>query len=71
LAPAVPSGDGVPRSCRALELEHYEAFISTKLGDVPGIARLDSHLTMKTIKSLGGQLIAAARGSAASRDLRQ
>jgi DNA-binding Lrp family transcriptional regulator len=33
------------------DLAQYEAFISTKLGDVPGISRLDSHLTMKTIKS--------------------
>jgi DNA-binding Lrp family transcriptional regulator len=41
------------------DLEHYEAFISTKLGDVPGIARLDSHLTMKTIKSPDGQLTRA------------
>ena len=48
------------------DLEHYEAFISTKLGDVPGIARLDSHLTMKTIKSLDGQLV-PARGAATSR----
>jgi DNA-binding Lrp family transcriptional regulator len=33
------------------DLVQYEAFVSTKLGDVPGISRLDSHLTMKTIKS--------------------
>jgi DNA-binding Lrp family transcriptional regulator len=32
-------------------IESYETFVSTKLGDVPGIAKLDSHLTMKTIKS--------------------
>ncbi len=32
-------------------LESYETFISTRLGDVPGVAKLDSHLTMKTIKS--------------------
>jgi DNA-binding Lrp family transcriptional regulator len=32
-------------------LESYETFISTKLGDVPGIDKLDSHLTMKLIKS--------------------
>jgi DNA-binding Lrp family transcriptional regulator len=32
-------------------IESYETFVSTKLGDVPGIATLDSHLTMKTIKS--------------------
>jgi DNA-binding Lrp family transcriptional regulator len=32
-------------------LESYETFISTKLGDAPGIDKLDSHLTMKLIKS--------------------
>lgn len=32
-------------------LETYEAFISTKLGDAPGVDKLDSHLTMKLIKS--------------------
>jgi DNA-binding Lrp family transcriptional regulator len=32
-------------------LESYETFVSTQLGDVPGIYKLDSHLTMKTIKS--------------------
>jgi DNA-binding Lrp family transcriptional regulator len=32
-------------------LESYETFVSTRLGDVPGIYKLDSHLTMKTIKS--------------------
>jgi DNA-binding Lrp family transcriptional regulator len=32
-------------------LESYEIFVSTKLGDVPGVHRLDSHLTMKLIKS--------------------
>lgn len=39
------------------DLEQYEGFVSTKLGDVPGIARLDSHLTMKTIKSPDGHLV--------------
>ena len=43
------------------DIERYEAFISTKLGDVPGIARLDSHITMKTIKSPDGQLAAGAQ----------
>lgn len=33
------------------DIESYETFVSTRLGDVPGIARIDSHLTMKTIKS--------------------
>jgi DNA-binding Lrp family transcriptional regulator len=32
-------------------LEAYETFVSTRLGDVPGVAKLDSHLTMKTVKS--------------------
>ncbi|HEY7055378.1 MAG TPA: hypothetical protein VH458_02575, partial [Vicinamibacterales bacterium] len=32
-------------------LESYETFVSTQLGDVPGVDKLDSHLTMKLIKS--------------------
>lgn len=32
-------------------LESYETFVSTQLGDVPGLDKLDSHLTMKLIKS--------------------
>ena len=32
-------------------LDSYETFISTQLGDVPGVDKLDSHLTMKLIKS--------------------
>jgi DNA-binding Lrp family transcriptional regulator len=32
-------------------LESYETFISTRLGDAPGVDKLDSHLTMKLIKS--------------------
>ena len=32
-------------------LESFETFISTRLGDVPGVDKLDSHLTMKLIKS--------------------
>lgn len=32
-------------------LESYENFVSTKLGDLPGVDKLDSHLTMKLIKS--------------------
>jgi DNA-binding Lrp family transcriptional regulator len=31
-------------------LEHYESFVTDMLEDVPGIARVDSHLTMKHIK---------------------
>jgi DNA-binding Lrp family transcriptional regulator len=37
-------------------LESYEAFVSTKLGELPGIDKLDSHLPMKTIKSPDLQL---------------
>lgn len=32
-------------------IESYEAFVSTRLGDVPGVDKLDSHITMKLIKS--------------------
>jgi DNA-binding Lrp family transcriptional regulator len=32
-------------------IESYETFVSTRLGDVPGVDKLDSHLTMKLIKS--------------------
>ena len=36
---------------RTSSLESYETFVSTQLGDVPGVDKLDSHLTMKLIKS--------------------
>ncbi len=32
-------------------IESYETFVSTRLGDVPGVEKLDSHITMKLIKS--------------------
>lgn len=32
-------------------LESFETFLSTRLGDVPGVDKLDSHITMKLIKS--------------------
>ena len=32
-------------------LESFETFISTRLGDVPGVDKLDSHITMKLVKS--------------------
>lgn len=32
------------------DLEAYEAFVSDRLGRTPGLARIDSHLTMKKIK---------------------
>lgn len=34
-------------------IESYETFVSTRLGDAPGLAKLDSHITMKLIKSPG------------------
>jgi DNA-binding Lrp family transcriptional regulator len=36
---------------RTADLESYENFVSTRLGDVPGVDKLDSHLTMKLVKS--------------------
>ena len=39
-------------------LESYEAFVSTKLGELPGIDKLYSHLAMKTIMSPDLQLAA-------------
>ena len=33
------------------DLETFEAFVTAKLGAVPGIAKVDSHLTMKVVKS--------------------
>jgi DNA-binding Lrp family transcriptional regulator len=33
------------------DLESYETFVLTKLTGLPGLAKIDSHLTMKTIKS--------------------
>jgi DNA-binding Lrp family transcriptional regulator len=32
-------------------IETYEVFLSTKMGDVPGVDKLDSHITMKLIKT--------------------
>ena len=32
-------------------LESFETFVSTELGDVPGLDKLDSHITMKLIKT--------------------
>jgi DNA-binding Lrp family transcriptional regulator len=33
------------------DLDTYETFMIARLGAVPGIARIDSHLTMKVVKS--------------------
>ena len=32
------------------DLEAYEAFVTDRLGTASGLARIDSHLTMKKIK---------------------
>ena len=40
-------------------LESYETFISTKLGNVPGVDKFDSHLTMKLVKSPEQQIAPA------------
>lgn len=32
-------------------LESFEAFLSTRLGELPGVDKLDSHITMKLIKA--------------------
>ena len=41
-------------------IESYETFVSTRLGDVPGVDKLDSHITMKLIKSPDHQITPAA-----------
>jgi len=33
------------------DLESFEAFVTAGLGAVPGIPKVDSHLTMKVVKS--------------------
>ena len=37
------------------DLDTYETFMIARLGAVPGIARIDSHLTMKVVKSPQGR----------------
>ena len=37
-------------------IESYEALVSTRLGDAPGVSKLDSHITMKLIKSPDHQI---------------
>jgi hypothetical protein len=37
------------------DLESYEAFVTAGLGGVSAIARVDSHLTMKVVKSPDGR----------------
>ena len=36
------------------DLQAFEGFVTHDLEDTPGIARVDSHLTMKTIKAVAG-----------------
>jgi len=43
------------------DLDTFEAFVTAGLGAVPGIAKIDSHLTMKVVKSPDRR---AARGKA-------
>jgi DNA-binding Lrp family transcriptional regulator len=43
-------------------LESYETFVSTQLGDVPGVDKLDSHLTMKLIKSPEHRIVPPTAG---------
>jgi DNA-binding Lrp family transcriptional regulator len=33
------------------DIESYEMLVSTRLGDMPGVDKLDSHITMKLVKS--------------------
>ena len=33
------------------DLDTFEEFVTARLGAVPGIAKIDSHLTMKVVKS--------------------
>ena len=40
-------------------LESYENFLSTRLGDARGVDKLDSHITMKLIKSPEHEVAAA------------
>jgi DNA-binding Lrp family transcriptional regulator len=45
-------------------IESYETFVSTRLGDVPGVDKLDSHITMKLIKSPDQQIRPASHSPA-------
>jgi DNA-binding Lrp family transcriptional regulator len=42
-------------------IESYETFVSTKLGELPGMDKLDSHITMKLIKSPDQLIVAPQR----------
>jgi DNA-binding Lrp family transcriptional regulator len=43
------------------DLDTYEGFVTARLGAVPGIAKIDSHLTMKVVKSPDRPAASAAR----------
>ena len=43
-------------------LDSYETFVSTQLGYVPGVDKLDSHLTMKLVKSPEHQIAPPTAG---------
>jgi DNA-binding Lrp family transcriptional regulator len=45
------------------DLDTFEAFVTAGLGAVPGIAKVDSHLTMKVVKSPERPAASAARRS--------
>jgi DNA-binding Lrp family transcriptional regulator len=45
------------------DMNTFEAFITAGLGTVPGIAKIDSHLTMKVIKSPDRPTASTARRS--------
>jgi DNA-binding Lrp family transcriptional regulator len=42
--------DYVVRVCTP-DLDTSEAFVTARLGAVPGVVKVDSHLTMKVVKS--------------------
>jgi hypothetical protein len=45
------------------DLDTFEAFVTAGLGAVPGIAKIDSHLTMRVVKSPDRPTASAARRS--------
>jgi DNA-binding Lrp family transcriptional regulator len=49
------------------DLDTFEAFVTAGLGAVPGIAKIDSHLTMKVVKSPERRPMSRKRGRPARR----
>ncbi len=49
------------------DLDTFEAFVTARLGGVPGIAKIDSHLTMKVVKSPDRRAARGKPGRAAGR----